>query len=145
MRLNKNIKLLIAVDGGAGSGKSTAAKLLSKKYGLNYLSSGLLYRYVAHKLLSKKNMINNNSYIKKIAQKINKKKLNNKQLFSPEVTSFSAIIAKSKKIRIFLRPYQKGFAKQNLVCIEGRDIASKICPHADIKLYYLLYNLHHKC
>ena len=47
-------KLLIACDGGAASGKTTASKLISKKYGLNFLSSGLLYRYISYKLLVKK-------------------------------------------------------------------------------------------
>ena len=54
MKLKKNIKLLVTADGGAASGKTTGAKMLSKKYGLNFLSSGLLYRYVSYKLLSKK-------------------------------------------------------------------------------------------
>ena len=53
MKLNKKIKLLIACDGGAASGKTTAAKLISKKYNLHFLSSGLLYRYIAYKLFSK--------------------------------------------------------------------------------------------
>ena len=48
MKLNKEVKLLIAADGGAGSGKTTAAKLISKKYNLDFLSSGLLYRYIGY-------------------------------------------------------------------------------------------------
>ena len=58
LKLNKKIKLVIAADGGAASGKTTAAKLISKKYGLNFLSSGLLYRYISYKLLTKKNVKN---------------------------------------------------------------------------------------
>ena len=57
MKLKKEIKILIAADGGAASGKTTAAKLVSKKYGLHFLSSGLLYRYISFKLLKKKNLI----------------------------------------------------------------------------------------
>ena len=45
-------------------------------------------------------------------------------------------IAKSKKIRVLLKKYQKNFAKKNHVCIEGRDIGSVICPNADIKLFF---------
>ena len=52
MKLNKKIKVLIACDGGAASGKTTAAKYLSKKFGLNLLTSGLLYRFVAYNLLN---------------------------------------------------------------------------------------------
>ena len=57
LKLRKNIRLLVTADGGAASGKTTGAKLISRKYGLNFLSSGLLYRYVAYKLLSKKKLL----------------------------------------------------------------------------------------
>ena len=70
MKLKKNIRLLITADGGAASGKTTGAKLISKKYGLNFLSSGLLYRYVSYKLLAKKNNKNNISYLKSITKNI---------------------------------------------------------------------------
>ena len=66
MKLKRKVKLLIACDGGAASGKTTAAKLISKKYNLDFLSSGLLYRYIGYKLLSKKKIKNKNSFLKKI-------------------------------------------------------------------------------
>ena len=136
MKLNKKVRLLIACDGGAASGKTTAAKLISKKYNLHFLSSGLLYRYVAYKLLTKKNLVNKNYYIKKISQNITLDKLKNNKLFLQNVTQYSSQIAKSKKIRILLKKFQKKFSQQRLVCIEGRDIGSVICPKADIKLYF---------
>ena len=136
MKLNKKIKLVIAADGGAASGKTTAAKLISKKYGLNFLSSGLLYRYVSYKLLTKKNVKNKFSFIKKISKNIKLSELKNKKLFNQNVTLHASKIAKSKKIRVLLKKYQKNFAKKNHVCIEGRDIGSVICPNADIKLFF---------
>ena len=54
MKLKNNIRLLITCDSGAGTGKTTAAKYLSERFGLNYLTSGLLYRYVAMKILVSK-------------------------------------------------------------------------------------------
>ena len=54
MKLKNNIKLLIAADGGAGSGKTTGSKLIAKKYGFKLLTSGLLYRFIAYKLLKTK-------------------------------------------------------------------------------------------
>ena len=136
MKLKKTIKLLIACDGGAASGKTTAAKLISQKYNLDLLSSGLLYRYLSYKLLSKKKLLNENAYIKKISKNITLNKLKNNKLFDQNVTLYSYKIAKSKKIRILLKKYQKNFAKRNHVCIEGRDIGSVICPNADIKLFF---------
>ena len=74
MKLKKNINLLIACDGGAASGKTTAAKLLSKKYNLKFLSSGLLYRYASYLLLKDK-PIDKITYLKKKISKLNYKKL----------------------------------------------------------------------
>ena len=136
MKLNKKIKILIACDGGAASGKTTAAKLISKKYNLHFLSSGLLYRYISYKLLLKKKLLNKNAYIKKISQNISLNKLKNKKLFNQNVTQYASEIAKSKKIRMLLKKYQKNFSRQNHVCIEGRDIGSVICPNADIKFFF---------
>ena len=136
MKLKKKIKLLVACDGGAATGKTTAAKLLSQKYNLHLLSSGLLYRYISYKLLSKKKLLNKNIYIKKISKNITLNKLKNNKLFNQNVTLYAYEIAKSKKIRMLLKKYQKNFAKQNHVCIEGRDIGSVICPNADIKLFF---------
>ena len=136
MKLKKNIKLLIACDGSSASGKTTAAKLISKKYKLNYLSSGLLYRYIAFKLLSKKKLLKNNLHVKRISKNITLKKLKNKKLYNQKVTHFASEIAKIKKIRIMLKKFQKNFAKKNQVCIEGRDIGTVICPNADVKLFF---------
>ena len=136
LKLRKNIRLLVTADGGAASGKTTGAKLISQKYGLNFLSSGLLYRYVGYKLLSKKNIKNKNTYIKSITKNITPNILKNKKLFSPKVTQYAAVIAQSKNIRNLLKKYQRNFSKQKLVCIEGRDIGNVICPDADIKFFF---------
>ena len=136
LKLRKNIRLLVTADGGAASGKTTGAKLISRKYGLNFLSSGLLYRYVGYKLLSKKNIKNKNSYIKSITKNITSNILKNKKLFSPKVTQYAAVIAQSKNIRNLLKKYQRNFSKQKLACIEGRDIGNVICPDADIKFFF---------
>ena len=135
MKLKRKIKLLIACDGGAASGKTTASRLISKKYNLHLLSSGLLYRYISYKLLLSKKS-NNTGYISKITQSITLSKLKNNKLFNQDVTFYASKIAKSKKIRKLLKKFQKNFAKKNHVCIEGRDIGSVICPDADIKLFF---------
>ena len=49
--LKNKIKLIISCDGGAASGKTTGAKLISRRYKLNFLSSGLLYRYASYLLI----------------------------------------------------------------------------------------------
>ena len=136
MKLKKNHKLVIAADGSAASGKTTGAKRISKKYGLKFLSSGLLYRYASYQLLKHKPK-NTISFLKKCFNHLNLNKLNNKNLHSPEVSAYSSTIAKEKKIRKVLKNFQKKFVKKyNKVCIEGRDIGTVILPNADIKFFF---------
>jgi cytidylate kinase len=136
LKLKKYHKLIIAADGSAASGKTTGAKKISKKYGLQFLSSGLLYRYASLQLLKNKprNKIN---FLKKCFKNLSLKKLDNRNLHSPEISAYTSIIAKEKKIRIILKNFQKKFTKKhNKVCIEGRDIGTVILPNADIKFFF---------
>jgi cytidylate kinase len=136
LKLKKHHKLIIAADGGAASGKTTGAKKISKKYGLQFLSSGLLYRYASYQLLKYKPK-NNISYLKNCFYNLNLNKLNNKNLHAPQISAYTSIVAKDKKIRNILKAFQKKFArKYNKVCIEGRDIGTVILPNADIKFFF---------
>ena len=136
LKLKKHHKLVIAADGSAASGKTTGAKKISKKYGLKFLSSGLLYRFASHQILGyrPKNKI---AFLKKKFRKLNLKKLNNINLHSTKISEHTSIIAKEKKIRLVLKSFQKKFSKKfNKVCIEGRDIGTVILPKADIKFFF---------
>jgi cytidylate kinase len=136
LKLKKNLKLVIAADGSAASGKTTGAKRISKKYGLHFLSSGLLYRYASYQLLKYKPK-NTIIFLKKCFSNLSLEKLNNKNLHSPKISAYTSIIAKDQKIRNILKAFQKKFAKQyNKVCIEGRDIGTVILPNADIKFFF---------
>ena len=136
MKLKKKHKFVIAADGSAASGKTTGAKKISKKYGLKFLSSGLLYRYASY-LLFKNKPKNKIHFLKKSFSKLSLKKLNTIKLHSPKISEHTSIIAKEKKIRTILKNYQRKFAKKNKkVCIEGRDIGSVILPSADIKFFF---------
>ena len=106
MKLKNNVRLLITCDSGAGAGKTTTTKYISKKYGLNYLTSGLLYRYLAMKLLFSKKTTGNIPFLKKITKNINSKLLKNPKLYSPKITEYTSKIAKIKKVRQLLRGYQ---------------------------------------
>tara|TARA_Y100001970_G_scaffold266075_1_gene354330 strand:- start:7298 stop:7969 length:672 start_codon:yes stop_codon:yes gene_type:complete len=136
LKLKKHHKLIIAADGSAASGKTTGAKKISKKYGLKFLSSGLLYRFASHQIL-KYRPKNNITFLKKKFKKLNLKKLNNINLNSTKISEHTSIIAKQKKIRLILKSFQKDFSKNsNKVCIEGRDIGTVILPKADIKFFF---------
>ena len=125
----------ISCDGGAATGKSTGAKLLSKKYSLK-LSSGLLYRYAAL-LILKNNPSNKIKFLKSKFKNLNYKKLSKINLHSPEISNYSAQIAKINNVRSILKKYQITFSKKNKrCCIEGRDISTKILPNSDLKFFF---------
>ena len=136
LKLKKYHKLVVAADGSAASGKTTGAKKISKKYGLKFLSSGLLYRFASHQILEYKPK-NKIAFLKKKFKKLNLKKLNSMNLHSTKISEHTSIIAKEKKIRLVLKSFQKNFSKKfNKVCIEGRDIGTVILPKADIKFFF---------
>ncbi len=136
LKLKKIHNLVVAADGSAASGKTTGAKKISKKYGLKFLSSGLLYRYASYQILKRKPK-NKVLLIKKSFNRLNYKKLNRLNLHTPEISEHTSIIAKQKKIRLILKLFQKKFAKKyKKVCIEGRDIGTVILPRADIKFFF---------
>ena len=130
----KNIQ--ISCDGGAATGKTTGAKMISKKYGLKYLSSGLLYRYASYIILKDKpkNII---SLLRRKFKNLNYKKLHTLNLHTQTISQHSSTIAKIKKVREILKSYQIKFSKKNKnCCIEGRDISTKILPHSDLKFFF---------
>ena len=134
--IKKNIKFSIAIDGSSASGKTTGSKIISKKFNFKLLSSGRLYRYLAYKIINKKNRYDKKFIIDQ-SKNINLNKLKDKRLYSLEVTKLASIIAKKKYIRNALKQFQINFIKKNKkVIIEGRDIASKIMPKADLKIFF---------
>jgi CMP/dCMP kinase len=139
LKLNNSMSLRIACDGESSSGKSTAAKLISKKYKLYCMNSGLLFRYASFLMIKDKpkNQIN---YIKKKFKNLNYNLLVNRNLHSQEISNHVAIIAKQKKIREIIRFFQKKILKKhNQICCEGRDQASVILkknPRYDVAFYF---------
>ena len=133
----KNKKLQISCDGGAATGKSTGAKMISKKFKLKFLSSGLLYRYAGYLLIKNKTK-DKIRFLRKKFKNLNYKKLNSINLHTQEISEISAKIAKINKIRQILKKYQISFAKKyKNCCIEGRDISTKILPRSDVKFFFI--------
>jgi len=134
-----NKSLIIACDGEAASGKSTGAKLLSKKYKLLLLNSGLLYRYASKILITKKPK-KPILYLKKKFKKVSYSLIKKQSLHSQEISNHVGYLAKNKAIREIMRIYQKKMIKKNKrICVEGRDIATKILnrnPKYDLAFYF---------
>ncbi|MDC3039737.1 (d)CMP kinase [Candidatus Pelagibacter sp.] len=132
-------KLIIACDGESASGKSTAAKLVSKKYKLLLINSGLIYRYCSKLIIDEKpkNII---PFLKKKFKTVSYTLIAKQKLHSEEISNHVAIIAKNRKVREIVNKLQMKIIKMNKrICVEGRDIASKILaknPKYDLAFYF---------
>ena len=137
--MKKFKKLIIACDGESASGKSTAAKLISRKYKLLLINSGLLYRYASKEIIKYKPK-NSISFLNKRFKDISYKKIVKLNLHSEQISNHVAILAKNKKIRKIINTFQKTLIKKNKnICVEGRDIASKVLaknPKYDLAFYF---------
>ena len=122
--MNKSLR--IACDGEAASGKSTGAKLVSKKYKLFLINSGLLYRY-ASKIIIKNKPKKVVPFLKKKFKNISYNKIKKQSLHSQEISNHVGYLAKNKEVREIMKKFQKKIIQKNKrICVEGRDIASTI-------------------
>ena len=139
LSLNDSLPLRVACDGESSSGKSTAAKLISKKYKLFCMNSGLLFRY-ASLLIIKHKPKKIISFLRKKFKNLNYKHIIHLNLHSQEISNHVVFLAKQKKVRQIIRIFQKKIIKQHRqICYEGRDQASTILrksPRYDVAFYF---------
>ena len=141
--------MIIAIDGPAGSGKSTVAKLISKTLGIIYLDTGAIYRAVG--LAALKRNINledekalveliNNIKIEITSSKGEQKILLDGEditqtIRTEEVGMAASIVSKHPMVRKELLELQRSFAKKGDLVTEGRDTTTVVFPQADVKIF----------
>lgn len=141
-------KIIIAIDGPAGSGKSTAAKNLAKKLGFNYLDTGAMYRAITFMALQKGIADDANAVIE-MTKNIN---LNLKfengvtrvfvdgvevtdKIRSAEVNSKVSEISAIPEVREEMVKIQKAIGSKGNIIAEGRDVTTVVFPEADVKIF----------
>ena len=144
------MKSVIAIDGPAGAGKSTIAKKLAKRLNYRYLDTGAMYRAVTWYVIDNNIDVSNEDKIGEIAKNINisfKTDKNgntsihvNDKNVSNEIRKNSidnnvSDVAKISKVRNEMVKIQKRIAKNGKIIVDGRDIASRVLPDADLKIY----------
>ena len=137
---------VIAIDGPAGAGKSTIAKALARRLGLEYLDTGAMYRAVTFAALSAGLDLDNTTEVESLAQRIGLE-VGERGVFADgvdatqairtaEVTSAVSKVAANSGVRTEMRMRQQAWAaERGGGVIEGRDIGSVVFPDADLKLY----------
>ena len=139
----------VAVDGPAGSGKSTITKMVAKSLGFNYVDTGAMYRALTFNFLSNGLDELEEEKIKELLSKtdfkveyvdgvqyvyVNDEEVSDK-IRTAEVSKFTSLFAKSPAVRDFLIDTQRNLANTNNIIMDGRDIASVVLPNADVKIF----------
>ena len=139
--------LVIAIDGPAGAGKSTIAKIIAKRLNINYIDTGAMYRAVTLKCLQHNVNIEDESAVIELARKteIDFKdnniyldgKIVNEEIRTIEVTNNVSNVAKIKEVRYLMVDVQREIGKRSSVILDGRDIGSYVFPNADYKFFLI--------
>ncbi len=132
--------MIIAIDGQAGSGKGTLAKGIAEYFNYAYLDTGIIYRAVGYKAATMNISMQDEEELAKLAQSLSEQEFNNPELRSEDVASYASKVSQYGKVRVALLDYQRNFAKNPPhkalgAVLDGRDIGTKVCPHADVKIF----------
>ncbi|WP_072150318.1 (d)CMP kinase [Candidatus Kryptobacter tengchongensis] len=142
-------KIIIAIDGPAGSGKSTTARLVAQKLGYIYIDTGAMYRALTLKVIELGINPNDESLITKIAENTKIELLYengnlkvildgkdvSEKIRSPEVTSLVSIVSAHPKLRDIMVKKQRELGRNGGVVMDGRDIGTVVFPDADLKIF----------
>lgn len=128
--------MIIAIDGPAASGKGTLGKRLAAHYGLRHLDTGLLYRAVAHAVLAAGHAADDRETAAAAAQALDPTVFDEAVLKSQAVGEASSVVSAFPEVRAALFNFQQEFAATPPgAVLDGRDIGTVICPHADVKIF----------
>lgn len=142
-------KFAVAVDGPAGSGKSTVAKEIAKALGILYIDTGAMYRTVGMACLKKgidptdeeAVVASLDSLDMKIFPEAGGQRILldgediTSRIRTEEIGKAASSVAAYQKVREKLVEIQQGLAKEQSVIMDGRDIGTKVLPDAEVKIY----------
>lgn len=119
----------VAIDGPAAAGKGTISKAVAAHFGFAHLDTGLLYRAVGRRTLEGVDAI-------EAAQSLTADELDQGDLRTAEIAQAASKVAVIPEVRAALVDFQRAFARRaGGAVLDGRDIGTVICPHADVKLF----------
>ena len=138
--------MIIAIDGPAGAGKGTISKLLAKRLNAVYIDTGSMYRSLTYKVLRDNIDMTSEELVAKALKEANLEITKDDRnlldgeditdyLRTQEINNNISLICGYPKVREIMREKQRGFAKNNDIVMEGRDITTEVFPNADYKFY----------
>ena len=134
--------MIVAIDGPAASGKGTIAKKLAEYFNLSYLDTGILYRAVALQMLTKGMNEKDSQSAEKVARQVSIASIDHTGIRTQAVSDLASKIAAIPGVRQELLDRQRRFAQnpdpgKDGAILDGRDIGTVVCPHADFKIFII--------
>jgi cytidylate kinase len=137
--------LIVAIDGPAGSGKSTVARALAERLGFRYLDTGAMYRALTWLALEEGADLDDEEGLAALAranpvlfddQRVGIRETDvTEAIRSPRIDRVVSAVARHPQVRVIMRDRQRELAETGDAVIEGRDIGTVVCPDADVKVY----------
>jgi|SRR6516164_1542515 len=130
--------MIIAIDGPAASGKGTLAKRLAAHYGYRHLDTGVIYRAVAYALIRAGADLCDEARAVQAALELDPDKFEDPILKTQTVAEAASVVSAIPRVREALVNFQRRFAAGPPgAVLDGRDIGTVICPHAEVKIFVL--------
>ncbi|MBP7088679.1 MAG: (d)CMP kinase [Candidatus Omnitrophica bacterium] len=137
--------MIIAIDGPAGSGKTTIAKLLAQSLNISYLDTGATYRALTYVVLKKGLDSSDSDTLRKVAESLNLEikedriyldgKDISQEIRMPDIDRNISLIVSYPKVREVMRELQRKIAQGKSFVVEGRDTTTVVFPQAEYKFY----------
>lgn len=141
-------KIVVAIDGPAGAGKSTVSQIAAKKLNFTYIDTGAMYRAVAWKSLRQKKEITDELIIEQLSDLeislkfengktrvfVGEKEVTN-EIRTPEINKIVSKVAALVPVREKLTEIQRKMGESGNVLMDGRDIGTFVFPNADVKIF----------
>ena len=142
--------VIIAIDGPAGAGKSTIARLIAQSIGFLYIDTGAMYRALTLLVIKEKIDIANEEQVIALAKKSKIQLENNddgtikvflngenvsQDIRKPEIAKFVSLVAKISRVRSQMVQLQREMGQKTSCVLDGRDIGTVVFPNADFKFF----------
>ncbi len=138
--------MIVAIDGPAGAGKSTVARLLAERLGFRYLDTGAMYRALTWLALERGLDLEDTDALVRLAEEhpvefggatrvLVARSDVTREIREPRIDRAVPVVARQQPVREVMRRRQRELGDEGDVVIEGRDIGTVVAPHAEVKVY----------